>query len=166
MKFNELKPGRYLAHITDWGVESVEKLGGMAKAVMTFEIQATATETAYGRWEGFFETKENKPNMNTCKTLVTCGFGSDDPMDLNQGDSLDNQTEYEVTIEKDGEYNRIKWVNRPGEGSRVKKSTTTKKINPGVRKALQDARLELGVVAQKTKPKNFAPGANDEKLPF
>lgn len=167
MKFSELKPSRYLAHITNWGIESVEKLGGLPKAVITFEIQATPTETVNARWEGFFETKDGKPNLNTAKTLVACGFGSDDPQDLNLGDSLDNQTEYEVTVEKDGEYNKIKWVNKPGGGAGIKKSTTAKRVGSGVKKALQDARKEFGVTPTKKVIKNYAPGAvQDDDIPF
>jgi hypothetical protein len=166
VNFKDVPPGRYLAHITDYGVESIEKLGGLPKAVITFEIQIALGESTSGRWEGFFETKDGKPNQNTCKTLVTCGFGSDDPLDLNKGDSLDNATEYQVTIEKDGEYNKIKWVNKPGVGASIKKSTTAKRVGSGVKKALQDARKELGITPAK-KVKNYAPGAQaDDELPF
>lgn len=169
MTFKDLPPGKYIAHIADWGVESVEKLGGLQQAVIQFDIKVTPMEIVRGRWTGFFETKDGKPNLNTAKTLVCCGFGSDNVLDLNEGDSLDNQTEYEVTITREAKtdgtgYTKIQWVNRPGSGAGIKKSTTGKKVGLGVKKALQDARKELGVPAQK-KVKNFAPGAETFRVP-
>lgn len=169
--FKDLPPGKYLAHIVDWGVEVVEKLGNAPQAVIQLDINATPTEIVRGRWTGLFETKDGKPNMNTAKTLVGCGFGGDDPKDLNAGDALDNTTEYEVTVTKESKkdgtlYTKIQWLNRPSSGAGIKKSAITKKVGAGVKKALQDARKELGVPPQKKVIKNYATETEVDDLPF
>jgi hypothetical protein len=156
MKFSDLPPGKYDAKIKDWGIEAVDKLAGKLKAVIVFDIIVANTgEMVSAKWDGFFENKEGLPNKNTIKTLVLCGFQGDDPSQM----VLDNSKTYEVTVEKNGEYSEIKWVNLPGMNG-IKKVTTKTILKPSIRAALDEARRELGVV--KKKPKNFAPGASDD----
>lgn len=161
MKFSDLPPGRYDAKIKDWGIEAVEKLAGKLKAVIMFDIIVANTgEMVTAKWDGFFENKEGQPNKNTVKTLVLCGFLGDDPAHMD----LDNTKTYEVTVEKNGEYSEIKWVNLPGMGG-IKKVTGKTTLKPAIRAALDEARRELGLA--KKKPKNHAPGAsNDDDIPF
>jgi hypothetical protein len=169
MKWSEVQPGRYQARIKDWGLEEVEKLGGLIKAVIQFDVNVPTvdsdSEYVSGRWEGFLETKEGRPNMKTMKTLVTCGLKSDDVMDLAiSGSALDNTKDYEVTVTAETvngkTYNRIEWVNLPGLGGGINKAKPTKKLPAKFKAALADARKALNVPAPKT-VKNYAPGASE-----
>lgn len=167
MTFKELTPGEYKAYIKDWGLEEVAKLDNKLKVVIQFDIES-AGELIGARWEGFLENKDGTPNKNTIKTLVTCGFTGNDPVDLNlKDDALDNEILYSLTVIKDGNFNRIQWVNRSGSGAQagIKKAKIASKSSEKMRLALQDAQREAGVKAIK-RVKNHAPGAEDEPLPF
>lgn len=164
MTFKELPNGRYPCRITDWALEEVEKLNNaqVVKIVLDIKYQDQSIE---GRWSGFVNTKDGKPNQNTVKTLLSSGFLSDDVRTLNTaGDALDTAKEMEITIEKDDKGNPVaKWLNSAGGGSGLKKAPITSGKNLAFAGALSAA-LKL---KKEKKIKNHAPGAsNDEELPF
>lgn len=141
MTFKELPAGQYEAKIIDWGLYEVAALGGKIKAVIQFSIKHE-DEWVSGRWEGFFENKDGEPNKNTIKTLIACGFRGDDYSDLIGADGLDTSKELSITIEKDGEYNRIRWVNDKNapQPMKEKKASPKTKIPLKVKAALREMR--------------------------
>ncbi len=168
MNFSDIQPGQYVAHITDWGLEEVPQLNNKLKVVISFSIEVSGltAEFVSGRWAGLLETKDGLPNKNTIKTLVTCGFTGNDPIDLTlKSDALDKDSPFQVTIIRDGKFNRIQWVNSIGLAPRgIKKIKTVKKASEKMRMAFQEALTEQGI---DKRPKAQEPGrSNEEELGF
>lgn len=162
MKFSDLPHGQYKAQLKDYGLEEVAKMNGKIKVVLQFDVDASG-EWVSGRWEGFLENKDDTPNKYTLKTLLTCGFNGVDIGDLTKPNALDLTKDYSVTVERIGEYNKIKWVNIPGQTFGIKKMTTAPKSSLKLKAAFSDLKKEMGIETKKIK--NYAPGAEDE-LPF
>ncbi len=173
MNFSELPAGSYVAKIADYGLEAVESMGGKLKVVIKLDIELPAPGGyVSGRWDGFLENKDGTPNKKTAKTLVTCGFSSDDLNALNNGShALDMTKEYQAAIikalGKDGKpRTQIEWINLPGDAGTIKKAQAPK-ASPKFAAALAEARKAAGV---KAKPKNYAPQKaaveDDDEIPF
>lgn len=156
MSLKDVKPGKYLAKITDWGVEEVDKLDGapLALIIFTFNTDSGAVETV--KWNGFFTKTDGSINKKTVDTLKVCGLKGDFLDLLPGGPGLDTNQELEITLVKEGEYVRVEWVNEPGGSSFIKKVS-----GADISKKLKGLSLAAGL---KSQLKNYAPGSED--VPF
>jgi len=163
------KPGIYEARVVDYGISKTKK--GEPMAMVRFSFFDEDNDGHQMNWYGTFV--HPKAAEISCEALAVCGWTTNDPADLAKGTGsgvLDEEALVSITLKVE-EYN--------GE-----KRTKIAYINPvggaGFRDSLAHGEavqmfsgLNLGGVAaaarQKhapAKPKNFAPGADNEATPF
>ena len=169
MALKDVEPGRYPARVVDWGIETVEQLGGEPKAKILFDFEF---EGSWERitWDGFFTKRDGEINQKTLDTLKLCGLDGGFDQLLEGGSGLDTAKELEITIVEDGQYMRVEWVNEPGGSAFIKKEQGDD-ISKKLKGLSIDAGLGKSKSKKKAKPKNHAPGADrgvdeDEELPF
>ncbi len=173
MNWKDIEPGMYSAKIKDFGLEEVGSTGSI-KAVIILDVevyQETATQKLTGKWEGFIETKEGRPNLKTYKTLALCGMNSDDILDLAaKPDALDRSLELEVQVIRDEKgYARIEWINRPGGmGMTIKKAPLKKRPGLAHKAALAEARKAAGAKRSPSpnEYQNFDEANEIDEIPF
>lgn len=180
MAYEGLVAGEYKARPQDWGVkETVIDGKKILLAVITFAFNykvGTVEKSASIRWEGFFFKKDGDLSSKTLDVLDVCGFKSPTLDDFTKTDALNTQRAVNITLEFDGKYWRVEWVNDPDETA-VGKVEYVKSVQgyEGLGKinaALSSRRNEKMAKANGSKPpvKNHAPGAgtsaNDEEIPF
>lgn len=170
MALKDVEPGRYSARVVDWGIETVEKLGGEPKAKVVFDLDNSGTWERIS-WDGFFSKRDGGVNQKTVDTLKVCGMKGDFTDLLEGGPGLDTTKELELTIIQDGNYLRVEWVNEPGGSQFIKKEG-----GQDLAKTLKGLSVKAGLKnAGQRKIKNHAPGADngpepafdaDEEIPF
>ena len=149
--------GQHRAKVVSWWVDIVEALNGEPKACILFETE----DGDQIRWDGFFNKKDGGANKNTVSVLKCCGLKGDLSEILDSENGLQRGKEVFITIERDGDYLRVKWVNETsGRASSLSDGEKAK-----VAKLLKSLSAKEGL---KPSVKNHAPGASidDEDLPF
>ena len=176
MSLKDVKPGRYTAKVKDWGLEEVEQLDGAIKAVVIFDFETGEDEWETIKWDGFIQKRDGGINQKTVDSLKVCGLSGTFVDLVEGGPGLDTSKDIEITIEHDGQYHKVEWINEPGGGQ----YTANKEAGSDLVKRLKGLSLEAGLSKSKTaskkktttKVKNHAPGAEDsgvdedEEIPF
>jgi len=160
MSLKNVNPGRYPAKVKDWGVDQVAKLNDALKAVVMFDFKDEAGGWHTIKWDGFIEKTDGSINKKTTDTLKLCGMNGNFLDLLQGGPGLDMTKDLEITIERDGEYMRVEWVNDPAGSFTVSKEGT-----PDLVKRLKGLSLKAGLKAAGPKIRNHAPGAEQDVNP-
>lgn len=154
-----------MAKIKNYGLVEVEKFNGAVKVQIQFDN---------GLWyESFLLKQDGAPNVATVKTLITCGFKGQDPMELIKGPGsgvLNEQKEFDLEIEQtewNGKtYQKVKWVNDPDRAPANKFASQVNKAKLGgaqLMKAFSEISSEMNNKNNQKKGSDF--DANEE-IPF
>lgn len=152
-----------MAKITAYGLEEVEKPDGAVKVLIQFDNKYW--------FDSFVLKRDGTPNKKTLDTLVTCGFKSNDLVELLKGHGsgvLNESKDYEIDLVteqySDKEITKVEWVNDPENPKGTKKfaqSIDRKKLGgASISKMLSDLQKENSLP-------NHAPSFDDsEDIPF
>jgi hypothetical protein len=125
--------GVWPAQIKSWTLDHVEEYDAWVLKIW-MAVKGEGWTKAM-QWSGWMEKKDGGPNRNTFKTLALCGFESDNFAELANDDALDTETWFNVTVEADGKYWNIKWINTQDfdtgavAGAKVLKGADLTKLN-------------------------------------
>lgn len=122
--YENLVEGSYEAFATDWGLKEVEKLKAL-QAFIVFEFKVN-DQVQKLTWSSFLFKTDGGVNKHTADVLSTCGFTGKNITELNNPSALNNKKPYNITVEKNGEYWKVKWVNDPDEAPSTKVSDPKK----------------------------------------
>ena len=153
----QIEPGEYKAQVIDWKVVEVPQLDNKLQIMVSLELDNGAIMT----WKDFFQKKDGSPNQKTLNTLKTLGFKGN-IQNLTSATALNTQKMFLVTVEKDGDYSKVAWINDPdaprggGGYNQLDDKIAMRKL----------AGLNLSVGDEPKKPKNFADDISKEELSF
>lgn len=171
MRFADLSNGVYSCKIADHGIKMVDINGdSVPKVVIAVDIEVDK-ELVRGYFEGFLTKKDGDPNQKTVKTLLDCGFESENIDDINNQGALNMELELEATVIIDDKgYRRIEWLGQPGGG--MLKKADAKSYNSAMKSAFKEARSGRPKSPERKVLKNHAPKStmrdadDSEKIPF
>lgn len=164
MSLKDLEPGNYRANPVRWGfVEKKTKEGeSFFMAAVVFNLLDVNEEIT---WEEFIIAKSTgELNAKLMKGLKACAFKADDIASLTDEDALDSEKEVELTIEREGNFLKVKWVNEPGQG-RVTSFMEANEAHKRIKALLKSAKPTAAPKAEPAK-KPAASKSNGRGMPF